>query len=158
MTHNPFNEYVDEIMREFEKEVYEEYGIKAWSSGGSMPSDIEKLKMGFTLYEKGTIKGARKLLVTLTQKLADMVNAHKEIRPYLREYPFGLNRAYVSLSYDNRDGSSKNDNSVTHVCQGKQGIAYSTDDPNGFAGFRKLHRESFEEALKIIQAEKEQKK
>ena len=79
--------YVNEVTRQFEKEMQKEFGLLCIGSGGSMPHDVEEIDVRFAAYRKATIEQARILVVLATQKLLKMINNHKKIRPFLREYP-----------------------------------------------------------------------
>ena len=108
--------YVHEIVREFEREVFKEFGISASGSGGSMPFDVETVSVQFRVIRRVGVEEARKLIVTLKEKLADKVNRHEKLRPYLREYPFSPLRADIFISFYQKDGGHYRDAvSYTHL-------------------------------------------
>ena len=144
--------YVNEVIKKFEREAAEEFMIVATGSGGGMPFDVERISVDFTAVRRATIEDARRLVIALKEKLADAVNQHEKLRPYLREYPFSPLRAEVSLRFCQKDGRSYTDGSVCSVIVGKgDKIYYLTENPNTHKR-EDLFVEPYEEAVKIVKA------
>ena len=149
----PYLKYVDQILRDFEKESvkeFKEFKLRATGDGGSMPKDVAELDVNFFSYKPSTIEQARALEIALTEKLLKKINEHEHIRPYLREYPFPSHRVCISVSFHKRDNSINTDGSVAHVFQVKKTIFYMAADPKT-EDFYDLHKEPYEEALKLVQ-------
>lgn len=108
-------EYVDEIVDTFSKEMEKEYEIRCCGSGGSMPYNVEKIEVLFSASRKATIEEARKIEINGLKKLLNHVNKHEKIRPYLKEYPFNLERVRVSISFYPSNNGRPLDGSVAHV-------------------------------------------
>jgi len=130
--HRIDEDYVDEIIRQCVKEAQIAYGVRACGSGAGMPFDVERIGIDFEVPGKGTIERGRKLIITLSTKLADIVNQHEKIRPYLREYPFSVTRTDITLSF--REGP------VERVLIGKNNTIFYSGE--------KEFTEPYEEALK----------
>ena len=130
--HRIDEDYVDEIIARCAKEAQLSYGVRACGSGAGMPFDVERIMIDFEVPGKGTVERARKMIIALSQKLADLVNQHEKIRPYLREYPFSVERAEVSLFF--REGP------VEHVLVGKNNTIVYLGETR--------FEEPYEEALK----------
>src|SRR5690606_32663545 len=118
--------YVDEIVGEFVKRMEKKYHLHCYGSGGSMPTDVEKIDVLFISYSKPTLADARKMEVSITQDLLYRINTHEKIRPYLREYPFNSDWVHVSISFRDKDDNYSFDGSVSHVSNGKNKIFYYT--------------------------------
>src|SRR3990167_2983108 len=73
--------YVHEIVDDFVKQMEKKYQLHCYGSGGSMPTDVEKIEVLFTSYNKSTIDDARKMEVDAVQELLQRINAHTKIRP-----------------------------------------------------------------------------
>src|SRR5580700_8086975 len=83
-----YTRYVAEVTSAFLNEVYKRYGFECGASGGGMPYDVEKISVKLVAYQSATVEQARELEVNLTERFAQIINAHEKIRPFLREYPF----------------------------------------------------------------------
>ena len=166
--------YVDEIIDGFVKDMKKKYNLNCYGSGGSMPTDVEKVNVLFTFYRKSTVDDARKMEVNAVQDLLQRINTHAKIRPYLREYPFGTDRVGVTISFRTKTDGHPLDGSVALVFLVKNKICYHTaemrmSDPINSISLDKnnkpitkiipgeleeelvpLMEESYEEALKIV--------
>lgn len=143
--------YVKEISRQFEKEIKKEYGLLCIGSGGSMPHDVEEIEIDCISYQNTSIEKARDLEVKATEKLLTIINNNKNLRPFLREYPFKHARAKVSIAFRKKDNTRFTDDSVTLVFQAKGNLFYCKYDAlkNHLVD---LAKEPYEEALKKVQS------
>ena len=116
--------YVDEIIDGFVKDMKKKYNLNCYGSGGSMPTDVEKVNVLFTFYRKSTVDDARKMEVNAVQDLLQRINTHAKIRPYLREYPFGTDRVGVTISFRTKTDGHPLDGSVALVFLVKNKIFY----------------------------------
>lgn len=107
--------YVDGIIVNFVTDVEKKYELHCYGSGGSMPTDIEKIDVLFISYAKSTVADARKMELALVQELLNRINDDKKIRPYLREYPFGSDRVHISISFRTETDDRPLDGSVALV-------------------------------------------
>ena len=126
--------YVDEIMNEFIKEAEKEFDITAISTGGGVNPKVNEIYVRFYFDRQVNINEARWLLVYLTQQLADKVNQHEKIRPFLQEFPFPKMRgAKISLCFkENPNQKIKN---VEFVHTGRDKIFYcKMPPPESFEG------------------------
>lgn len=143
-------DYVDIIVKNFIKEAMAEYGVRPYGIGGFMPCDLEEISVSFIQIKKGTINESRDLLVKLTEKLVDMVNNHKKLRPFLRDYPFTSKRADVSLVYYDSRGLRREDGSITDVLVNRRNeISYLSYNPKNPRKDNKV-KESYKDAVKIV--------
>ncbi|MFI5334751.1 MAG: hypothetical protein ACHQT8_06295, partial [Chlamydiales bacterium] len=145
----PYLKYADQIIHQFEKECVKEFKVVRSGSGGRMSRDVEQISVDFMAYRIATIEEARRLEVTLTEKLLKKINENEKIRPYLREFPFPYSRARVSVSFHKRDNSPNTDGSVAHVFQARNKIVYSGADPKT-EDLYDLLEEPYEEALNLV--------
>jgi hypothetical protein len=148
------HKYVDQVLDEFIKIARKEFGVVPYGRGGSMPFDVETISVNFNCIKKGTVEEARELIVKLTEGLTLLMNKHKELRPYLREYPCKAERAHVYLNFCNKNGEMNEDGSICSVVVGRGNtIAYGTLEP-GARAIKNNFREPYEEAVKIVHAKK----
>lgn len=168
--------YVDEIVDDFVNDMKKKYKLHCYGSGGSMPTDVEKIEVLFISYSKSLVNDARKMEVTAVQELLHRINTHEKIRPYLREYPFHADRIGVSISFRSETDDRPLDGSVAYVSIGKNKIFYYTaeiqiEEPTPLSYMNEknevvkefigggpkeklvpLMEETYEEALKIVKA------
>lgn len=166
--------YVDEIVNDFVEQMEKKYKLHCYGSGGSMPTDVEKIDVLFAYYKKSTVDDARKMEVNAIQELLRRINTHEKIRPYLREYPFHADRIGISISFRTKTNGHPLDGSVAHVSIGKSKIFYYTaeiqiEEPTPLTYMNEknevvkefigggpeeklipLMEETYEEALKIV--------
>lgn len=148
-----YTQYVHEVTSSFLKQVYKEFGFECGASGGEMPYDVEVISVKLVAYRAATIEEAREFEILLTEKFAQIINAHEKIRPFLRECPFPSNRAHVAISFrkPRKKGSFSPEDDVTFVFQAKNKIFYQKDTPGTLYGYVNLKDEPYEEARKIVQ-------
>lgn len=171
---NEYLKYVDEIIANFVADVEKKYGLYCYGSGGSMPTDVEKIDVLFISYAKFTVTDARKVEVAVVQELLRRINNHEKIRPYLREYPFGSDRVHISISFRTETDDRPLDGSVALVSMVNNKIYYDAaemimSDPIPLTRIKSnnewtkeiipgklqeelvpLMEETYEEALKIV--------
>jgi len=182
-----YEKYVDEIIHSFAADMKKEYGLVCDESGGRMPHDVEQISISFCCYRRATVEEARELFVTVTEKFIDKINKHEKIRPFLREYPFTFRpadesftwcRADVSIAFYKKEGSHYLDESVTLVGPARDGnIAYrkselqrrklpdiieldgsvEVGDTINAERYVTFMREYYEEAIRIVHEERENK-
>jgi len=121
--------YVDEVTAEFIQEIQKEYPLVCIGNGGSMPYDVETIKIMFLSHEKASIDKAREIEVKAIEKLINIVNAHKKIRPFLREYPFTNSRAEISISFTNKKLQPYADGLIARISQVHGQLLYRSYDP-----------------------------
>lgn len=154
-----YERYADEVTNAFLKEVYNKYGFECEATGGRMPHDVEEISVSLCANQTATVEQARELEIKLTERFAQIINAHEKIRPFLREYPFPSNRARVTISFrvSKKKKESFKDDEVFLVFQAKKRIYYQACNYENPYLLKDINDESYEEALKIVQIKKEKK-
>jgi hypothetical protein len=154
--HPIYIQYVSEITSQFLKQIYKEFKLECEGSGGRMPYDVEEISVMLAASHSATVEEARELEIICTERLAEIVNAHEKIRPFLREYPFPPSRASIAISFDlsNKKKGIAEDEDVVFVFQAKERIFYRARKPEQRYGFNPIKDESYEEASKIVQKRK----
>lgn len=140
--------YVDEIVKCFSHQMIKEFDLFFEGDGGSMPHDVESIRISFNAHRRASIEEARKIELYATEKLLKMINVHQKIKPFLREYPFTPQRVEICISFSNKHGPFR-DGTVGHVSMIRGNIVYRAYDPVSEQSIDLL-RESYAEALKIV--------
>ena len=144
--------YVNEIVKIFSEKMKNEYGLSCIGNGASMPYDIEGISIHFATYQRSSVEVARDLLIKVNQELLETINKHEKIRPYLREYPFSISRAEISISFIRKvTNEPYSDGSVAYSFHVRDKIFYRAMDSSTEKYFP-LAEELYEEALKKVQS------
>jgi hypothetical protein len=147
--------YADQVMAQFAKEMAKEYGLVVSGTGGSMPFGVTSLEMMFYCYQRATIEEARELEVVVTEKFVEKINQHQKLRKYLREYPFPVSKAEISIVFCKPDNSRYDDGSVSRVVHfvdkfKQDKIFYDKENPKTDRS-EDLYEEPYSDAFAIVQ-------
>jgi hypothetical protein len=150
-----FRDYVYEIERQVAEEVKQELDLRWSGDRGRMRGKLEEIGMEFVTNRYANIEDARTLILTVVEKLAQAVNAHGKIQPYLDIHPFTYKRITVAIGFQDRFGSHS-DGSVSYAFNvsdlattpSKNHIVYFSNDPFQDRNIELLE-EPYEEALKL---------
>jgi hypothetical protein len=142
--------YVNQVLREFALEMKKEYGLTCIGDRSRMPYEVSEIEVLFIAKRNATIEEARELEIKTTERFVEVINAHEKIRPFLEEYPFGANRAKVSISFKKENGRYADEGvSVVRQCRGN--VCYRVKVPDSPL-FESMGEEPYEEALKIVRS------
>jgi len=142
--------YVNQILRDFAREMKKEYGLICIGDSSRMPYEVSEIEVLFIAKQTATIEEARELEIKTTERFVEVINAHEKIRPFLEEYPFGSDRAKVFISF-RKENNRYTDEGVSIVHQAKGNIYYSAYVPESPL-YKSLGEEPYEAALKIVQS------
>jgi hypothetical protein len=143
----------DKITAITAKEIDKKLGLKCIGTGGGMMYDVESLFMAFVSKKPFEIDSGRKLIVECIQTYLKNVNSSEKIRPFLHNYPFDIRNIKISIHGPSTLEDSKYISLVT--IRGKK-ISYEKDMGEDKL-LETLFEETFEEALKIVEAERSPK-
>lgn len=137
--------------KEFSLEVQKEYGFSPYSQGVSFPVKIESIDLCFSINKSQEIEEARRLVIPIALKMLERINQCDYLQPYLSEHPFPLEKIMVGLCFDKATGKPNRLRSTTF--HGSRNIIfYDTMDEKTYKQIE-IHRETFDEAIKILQDE-----
>jgi len=145
---------LNEINANCGKWAYEKYKLQLYNVGASMVDDVEEVAVDFIFIGKVTIDQAREMFIECNEKLTQMVNEHKKIRPYLRDYPFSRKRVEVCISFCNKYRVDNADGSVSRILLGKEDKVFYRAKESHNSSSEVVLKEPYEEALKIVRSKK----
>ena len=131
------------------------YKMQLCGAGGGMPEGIvDMLALSFDLKKALTIDEVRPILVDCIDTYLNVVNTDKELKPYLKNYPFTPKNIEISIFFRAPNGKSIND---PYLCVagslcGK--LIYSTKAEGQKFGYKSEVIESYEDAVKILNEKK----
>jgi hypothetical protein len=144
---NAYTENSNRVIKSHAKLMQKQYGLNLGGTGGSGPTDIVTLYLYYEQDRTSNVGHARKLYVSIIESLIKIVNADKEIRPYLRDFPFTYQNCDITLSFSKRDEFGTGSLSMVALC-GKDILYYTLINGRNEV----THEEPYEEALKIVQS------
>ena len=139
--------YVSSLQNKYAKEL-QNSGLQVYCKWGALMNDVEQIGLSSHLKKNADIKTARRLFVKYAQPFLEMINADRNLRPYLHNYPATIKELDFSISFE-IDRSKNLSSQVSSVFSGYGEICYYA--PN----IKKIHSETYEEALKIIEEEQQ---
>lgn len=146
------------VMHKFEKYAHDVLGLEVCGSGGEMMDDVQSISLHFTSGASLNIDQARRLVVESSQIFLSMINEDKKLRPYLHTYPFTGNNIKISIDFDEPGKTWKDSEEISLVMLLDGKIFYDTHDEEALIRHKSLHKETYEEAVKIVKAEKNEMK
>ena len=148
-----YEKLADKITARTAKKLKQEKGLILVGSGGRMMGDIKMMMMSFDYHKVVDMDEARKLLIYCVEEYLNAINSDEKVRPYLHNYPFTDKNIEIEIVFRNPDGSKVAPNEITIATADEGRLAYSIDDPEKHT-LKRIHRETYEEALKIVSSQK----
>jgi hypothetical protein len=145
------------ISDQFVKDYSKRTGVNITGSGGGMMDDIDLICLTFEGRQRLDVSGARRLYVDGVEDLLSRYNTSKIVRPYLHNFPFTIDNLRFMLGFEDGYGKHLASGFVALVLCANGKIYYCYYDP-GVDELLDLHEETYEEALRIVHAEREQSK
>ena len=149
---NHSEEHVIGIVKsEFIKDVKQK-GLTPFMTGGGLGKNFE-IAVGFECFQKVNISDARKLGVGCALAMLKKYNTNKKFREKTPYYPLKTKDIMILIGFRNEDGKSMKSSYVANmgISSGKVRYRYCDKKTGKLV---KFHEETFEEALKIVEAEK----
>jgi hypothetical protein len=150
-----FKHSTETIIQKTCNDIVQQYAVRI----GALMSQVSDVVRGFPFIFQTikpiSIETGRRLIVESTEIFLNNINGPKETRPVLAEFPFPVKRVSITFSsVDPQANRLKTGKSLAEVRLVNGMITYSKADREG-ENLIAVHSESFEEALAIIQKEKE---
>lgn len=140
----------DRIFITYNKELKKQRGLYLEGKGGAMMHDVEKVIASYISLDRMSIKEARKLYIDVIEGYICRYNQNKQIRPYLRDYPFTVDNVEVMIGFENEEYKHMDQGFVALMFIGKnQNLVYCTYDHEK-QKFIDLHEEPYETACAIV--------
>lgn len=147
-----YEKVADRITARTAKKLEKEKHLYLIGTGGGMMYDVRKMSMDFQFYHELDLKESRKLLVDVVEEYLREINNSEKIRPYLHNYPFTVKNIEIGIWIYNPDKTDLPPEKISYISALDGVIDYYGE----YSGppFRKvIHEETYEEALKALQAQ-----
>ncbi len=129
-------------------------GLIPFGVGGQMMNQIQRLMLDFQYKHEVTVEEGRRLLVYSVLQFLDEINSNEVIRKYLQNFPFQPKNVEVCIFLVKPDGSTDFDFGDLEVLVAKEGKIQFKYNNSTYSRYR-THEETFEEACKILEEEKQ---
>lgn len=139
---------MDRITNRFVCEMRQQQGLHLSGSGGGMMDDINNVSLYFDSKMQIGVDDARRLYVTSMETLLSKINADRDVRRYLHNFPFTVDNIRLSLSFCDRSGRDVSNGLVAHVFCIEGKVFYMTADSETGKSLD-LYEESYDEALSV---------
>ena len=149
-----YEEIAVKIEKQFIRKMKKEKGLQCIGTGGGMMTDIQRMAISFQFFQEVDLAQARELLVSTTVEYLHAINSSREVRPYLHNYPFGLENIEVMMWVEDPNGKSIPIDQIAQMTLSNGVLSYYSYKYDPGNSYRELHKETYEEALKIVDAEK----
>ncbi len=141
------------ITKQVALKLFQEKNLQCAGRGGGMMSNIRIMALGFDLLHEVTLTEARELTVYAITEYLKSINNSKEIRPYLQNYPFKLENIEIRIWIYKSDNKSVPLGKIDSISAVKGTLTYRIACGSQSYANRELCEETYEEALKIVEAE-----
>ena len=140
---------VNSVVAKIAKKLEKKYNIKAIGDGGGIDDDgVRMMSLSFQIKQPLERNEARRLIISGAQDFLADINANKEIRPYLKIYPFkNIELCIFSVQSNGRDVYDPYIGVVAYV-DGELG--YRTNDRDNPYRYKSKYFETLDEALAIL--------
>ncbi|MCH9627352.1 MAG: hypothetical protein S4CHLAM2_09900 [Chlamydiales bacterium] len=143
----------DRIVKRYNKEVAKPKRLCLSGSGGAMMDDIKKVILNYQSFDSLNIDEGRVLFVDMMEEFLVRMNQNEKIRPYLHNYPFGVENFKLRIGFDDSKRNIIGDGHVALMFVNKnQDLLFEAYDQET-GKFYTLHREPYAESLRIVQGE-----
>ena len=145
-----YSKTANKVTREVARKLKQEKGLHCAGKGGAMMSDIQEMALSFDLFQEVDLSEARELLVYATTEYLNAINQSREVRPYLHNYPFLPENVKIMIWIHKPDGHDVPIGSIDFMSSVNGRLIYKMTTSIQPYSNKKIHEETYEEALKIL--------
>lgn len=142
-----YEKMADKITAKTAKKLEKERELILIGTGGGMMHNIRMMAMSFVYKHEIDVDEGRTLLIAALGEYIEAVNTNEEIRPYLANYPFDPKNIEIRIFIHNPDNSNVEEGKISVISAINGILKYDADE--GY-GYKRIHRETYEEALEKI--------
>ncbi|MES2344556.1 MAG: hypothetical protein V4494_01265 [Chlamydiota bacterium] len=146
------NKLANQISSDFSKKMEKKFGFKLYGLGGGGDCDLNTFSLHFQCPMILDLCEARNLIIEITQNFLDIVNSDKNIKPYLRVYPFTVNNLDFIIGFTIKN-TYPIEGKIAFIGFNNGKINYATYDHEKKI-LKTIFRETYDEALNAVEQEK----
>lgn len=154
-TSTPYESQLENFFDQYTKEMGKKHGLVCVRRGGKLANGIEEVGLKFNCSKKLPLERARVLEIEATERLVEMINANEAFRPYLKEYPFSVERTRMEIEFKNHQDDHYPNGNVAEVTHENGKLTYTTLELPPTPGeepfnLKPLAQETYEEAKRAV--------
>ena len=135
-------------------EKYKMSPVGIGGGGGPKEEGIWLMSIAFQRYgDSLTEQMARRLIINCVNDFLEIVNNDKELKPFLKEYPFTANNLKISIYNYDYNGDPITEPFIVTVNMSEGEVSYFTFENPYSHPFKTEKYESFEEAIALLKEE-----
>lgn len=138
------------------KQLLKEDRLLLTGYGGAMMDKVNSYDFYFESNYELNLDDCRLLVVKVVTNFLEKVNSNIELRPYLKNYPFTADNIELMISFKDKNNKYLKQEYITLVFTQGGYIVYEKYDYDAKTHIT-AHKETFAEALEIVNKGKEQK-
>ena len=147
----------DAILDKVATELAKRHDMHWIGTSAAMMDCIKMTGMRYNIYRPLDKAEARRLIVDCVEEYIAAINASKQIRPFLQNYPVTAANIDIAIFSYNADRRTTYDPYIGTVSCRKGMIYYYTEDKDNEFRYKSETEETYDEALAIIKKEAEEK-
>jgi|GEM_PF-675653 hypothetical protein len=147
-----YEKMADKITAQVARRIERETGLRLIGTGGGMMDHVRMMAMSFDQYGEITMEKGRELIIYCIQKYLSAINEDIEIRSYLVHYPFTPKDVEVRIFIYKQDRREVAQGVLSIVNEVGGMVKYKVNEP-GTDILKTVHRETYEEAVEILESE-----
>lgn len=152
---SPHAREADRVVDCFLKDLKKKEEFSVFAYGGAFMYDVEEIDLSLFIKKCVNLEEARILLVSVVESLLAKINTDPGIRPYLHNYPFTDKDLVIFIHLVDENGDDAMPPNIAMISKLRKSVDFSIkENVEGPLSFRDIHTETYEEALKIYNAEK----
>lgn len=140
---------IDSVTHNVAKKLSLDFHLNLVGTGRQAWDGIEMLGMKLDYANEVDLNKARALLVTSIQTYLDEINHSKEIRRYIKKYPFTASNLEIGIYVHEPDGSDVPKDKLFYLSAVDGVLYYYLDNVKGYPRIV-LHQETYDDALKML--------
>lgn len=141
----------DKVTYQVINELQKKHGLVFAGIGGGMMGNIREMSISFDLFHEVDLSEARALSIDCGQTYLQAINDSKELRPYLREYPFTIKGVRILIWIHKKHWLKVEVGSICFISLSNGTLRYRIQKPSEFDSNDILLEETYEEALKKLE-------
>ena len=143
-----------EIRAQVGKNLSKKHKMKLIGLSAGLMGSVYILGFSFEIFHPLDRNEARRLIVDCVEELLTAVNNNKEIRPFLKNYPFTTKNVHILIFSSDAKGREVIDPYISVVCISKsEKINFVIKELNKPKFHKKQYWEPYSEALNIVRGE-----
>ena len=148
-----YDKMIDRVLYKMGGVLEEKHKMKVIGDYAAAMDCVNVIGLAFQIKRPIDQDAARKLIVDCVEEFLKEVNQDQEIRPYLRNFPFTSNNIRIQIYNFESVGELYSHPIIGYLIINDGVITYDTHEKGELLKCKSKIKESYEDALKIVQSQ-----